>query len=99
MARQLHVHRDVVSRVMAEHCASVPTAHRPPTPLQASRVDPYRHSILAALEKFSTLTAARLRAMMVERGWVGGAAQPCAEGRRPSGHQVPRIGNVVLHRG
>lgn len=67
IARQLHVHRDAVRRVLAGNCAPVHTS-----PLRASRIDPYRPFILATLEKFPTLTAARLHAMVVERGYAGG---------------------------
>ena len=67
IARQLHVHRDAVRRVIAGNCAPVHTS-----PLRPSRVDPYRPFILATLQKFPTLTAARLYAMVVERGYVGG---------------------------
>lgn len=67
IARQLHVHRDAVRRVLAGNCAPVHTS-----PLRPSRIDPYRPFILATLEKFPTLTAARLHAMVVERGYVGG---------------------------
>jgi transposase len=66
IARQLHVHRDAVRRVLAGNCAPV---HR--SPLRPSRIDPYRPFILATLAKFPTLTAARLHAMVVERGYVG----------------------------
>jgi len=66
IARQLHVHRDVVHRVLAGNCAPVhPSALRP------SRIDPYRPFLLATLAKFPTLTAARLHAMVSERGFVG----------------------------
>ena len=66
IARQLHVHRDVVRRVFAGNCAPVhPSALRP------CRIDPYRPFILATLTKFPTLTAARLHAMVTERGFVG----------------------------
>ncbi|MFO0433562.1 MAG: IS21 family transposase [bacterium] len=67
IARQLHVHRDAVRRVLAGNCAPVHTS-----PLRPSRLDPYRPFILATLEKFPTLTAARLHAMVAERGYVGG---------------------------
>ena len=67
IARQLHVHRDAVRRVLAGNCAPVHTS-----PLRPSRIDPYRPFILATLEKFPTLTAARLHAMVAERGYVGG---------------------------
>jgi transposase len=69
IARQLHVHRDAVRRVLAGNCAPVHTS-----PLRPSRIDPYRPFILATLEKFPTLTAARLHAMVVERGYVGGSS-------------------------
>ena len=69
IARQLHVHRDAVRRVLAGNCAPVHTS-----PLRPSRIDPYRPFILATLEKFPTLTAARLHAMVTERGFVGGSS-------------------------
>lgn len=67
IARQLHVHRDAVQRVLAGNCAPVHIS-----PLRPSRIDPYRPFILATLDKFPTLTAARLHAMVRERGYVGG---------------------------
>ena len=67
IARQLHVHRDAVRRVLAGNCAPVHTS-----PLRPSRIDPYRPFIQATLEKFPTLTAARLHAMVAERGYTGG---------------------------
>ncbi|HQD14798.1 MAG TPA: IS21 family transposase, partial [Ottowia sp.] len=67
IARQLHVHRDVVRRVVAGNCAPVHTSA-----LRPSRIDAYRPFILATLAKYPTLTAARLHAMVVERGYVGG---------------------------
>lgn len=66
IARQLHVHRDAVRRVVGGNSAPVHSC-----PLRASRIDPYRPFILATLEKFPTLTAARLHAMVVERGYIG----------------------------
>jgi len=66
IARQLHVHRDAVRRVLAGNCAPVHCS-----PLRASRIDPYRPFILATLAKFPTLTVARLHAMVAERGFVG----------------------------
>jgi transposase len=66
IARQLHVHRDAVRRVLAGNCAPVHCS-----PLRPSRIDPYRSFILATLSKFPTLTAARLHAMVAERGFVG----------------------------
>ena len=66
IARQLHVHRDAVRRVLAGNNAPVHCS-----PLRASRIDPYRPFILETLTKFPTLTAARLHAMVGERGYVG----------------------------
>ena len=68
IARQLHVHRDTVRRVLAQ--AGQPA---PASPLRPSRVDPYRAFILETLVKFPTLTAARLFAMVYERGYRGSA--------------------------
>jgi transposase len=66
IARQLHVHRDTVRRVLAQ--AGQPA---PASPLRPSRVDPYRPFILDTLAKFPTLTAARLFVMVHERGYRG----------------------------
>ena len=66
IARQLHVHRDTVRRVLAVNGQAVP-----PSALRPSRIDAYRPFILATLAKFPTLTAARLYAMVGERGYVG----------------------------
>lgn len=66
IARQLHVHRDTVRRVLAQ--AGEPA---PASPLRPSRVDPYRGFILQTLQRFPTLTAARLFAMVHERGYRG----------------------------
>jgi transposase len=71
IARQLHVHRDTVRRVLALHGAAASTV--PATqPLRGSRIDPYRAFIEQTLHKFPTLTAARLYVMVTERGYVGG---------------------------
>jgi transposase len=43
------------------------------SPLRPSRVDPYRAFILQTLDRFPTLTAARLFAMVQERGYRGSA--------------------------
>ena len=69
IARQLHVHRDTVRRVLREH-QLVP----PGTPLRASLVDPYRTFIGETLEKYPTLTASRLHDMVCERGYAGQAS-------------------------
>ena len=66
IARQLHVHRDTVRRVLAQ--AGVPALA---SPLRPSRVDPYRPFILETCAKFPTLTAARLFTMVYERGYRG----------------------------
>jgi transposase len=80
IARQLHVHRDVVHRVLAGNCAPV---H--PSPLRPSRIDAYRPFILATLTKYPTLTAARLHAMVAERGYVGAGShfRSLVAGMRP----------------
>lgn len=66
IARQLHVHRDTVRRVLAQAGLAPPS-----TALRPSRVDPYRAFILQTLAKFPTLTAARLFDMVHERGYRG----------------------------
>lgn len=71
IARQLHVHGDVVRRVLAADGALGSPAQPPTTPLRSQRIDPYRPFLLATLEKYPTLTAARLHAMVTERGYVG----------------------------
>ena len=68
IARQLHVHRDTVRRVIAGNGA--PDS----SPLRAFRIDPYRPFLIETLTKFPTLTAARLLAMVGERGYVGSAS-------------------------
>lgn len=67
IARQLGVHRDTVRRVLAQHSAQPVAAHA----LRPSRIDPYRPFILQTLGKFPTLSAARLYAMVCERGYQG----------------------------
>jgi hypothetical protein len=64
IARQLRVHHAI--RVLAR--AGLPRIGRP----RPSRVDPYLPFILAILEKFPTLTASWLHAMVRERGYRGG---------------------------
>jgi len=68
IARQLHVHRDVVQRVLAGNGA------QHPWPLRPSRIDPYRPFLLQTLTKFPTLSSARLLSMLTERGYVGSAS-------------------------
>ena len=67
IARQLHLHHGTVARVLAQ--AGLP---RMASPARPSRIDPYLPLILATLEKFPTLTASRLYAMVRERGYCGG---------------------------
>ena len=62
IARQIGVHRDVVARVLAQSGLAGPM-QRP------MRIDPYLPFILKTLEAFPTLTAARLYAMVYERGY------------------------------
>lgn len=69
IARQLHVHRDTVLRVLREHGAAPPDV-----PLRASLVDPYRVFIDETLVKYPTLTAKRLHDMVCERGYGGQAS-------------------------
>ena len=66
IARQIGVHRDVVARVLAQ--SGIPAPGPPQRPM---RIDPYLPFILATLEAFPTLTAARLYAMVYERGYRG----------------------------
>jgi transposase len=67
IARQLHVHHGTVARVLAQ--AGLPRIGRP---TRSSQIDPYLPFILQTLEKFPTLTASRLYAMVRERGYRGG---------------------------
>lgn len=66
IARQLSVHRETVQHVLAR--AGLPR-HGPPP--RSSMVEPYLPFIRQTLEKFPTLTASRLYAMVRERGYTG----------------------------
>jgi transposase len=66
IARQLHVHHGTVARVLAQ--AGLP---RIGPPARRSQVEPYLPFIHQTLEKFPTLTASRLYAMVFERGYRG----------------------------
>ena len=66
IARQLHVHHGTVARVLAQ--AGLP---RIGPPARRSQVEPYLPFIHQTLEKFPTLTASRLYAMVCERGYHG----------------------------
>jgi transposase len=67
IARQLHVHSGTVTRVLAQ--AGLP---RIGPPARRSQIEPYLPFIHTTLEKFPTLTASRLFAMVRERGYRGG---------------------------
>ena len=67
IATQLGVHRTTVQRVLAQ--AGLPARVAQPRP---SAVDSYLPFIRETLEKFPTLTASRLHAMVRERGYSGG---------------------------
>jgi transposase len=66
IAKQLCVHRETVQRVLAH--AGLPRHGPPPRP---SMIEPYLPFIRQTLEKFPTLTASRLYAMVRERGYQG----------------------------
>jgi len=66
IARQLHIHHDVVHRVLAQ--AGLPRFGGPSRP---SQIDPYLPFIREKLQTFPTLTAARLYVMVRERGYRG----------------------------
>ncbi|MNS55900.1 Integrase core domain protein [compost metagenome] len=68
IARQLHVHRGTVQRVLAQ--AGLP---RIGAVLRPSQIDTYLPFILETLKKFPSLTASRLYAMVTERGYRGNA--------------------------
>ena len=66
IARQLHVHRGTVQRVLAQ--AGLP---RVGAVLRPSQIDAYLPFIHETLKKFPSLTASRLYAMVSERGYRG----------------------------
>jgi hypothetical protein len=66
IARQLQVHHGTVQRVLRR--AGVPPPQRT---ARASRADPYVPFIRQTLERFPTLTASRVYAMVRERGYRG----------------------------
>ena len=67
IARQLGIHHGTVDRVLSQ--AGLPKVQRPHG---ASLIDPFLPFILQTLEQFPRLTAARLYAMVRERGYTGG---------------------------
>src|SRR6202167_2756641 len=66
IARQLHVHRGTVQRVLAQ--AGLP---RIGGMLRPAQIDAYLPFIHETLKKFPSLTASRLYAMVTERGYRG----------------------------
>ena len=66
IAQQLHVHHGTVQRVLRR--AGVPPPQRA---TRASKADPYLPFIRETLERFPTLTASRIYAMVRERGYRG----------------------------
>ena len=70
IARQLRVHHGVVRRVLRASNVAVPSGPAA-SALRPSRIDPYRPFILDTLTRFPSLSAARLYAMVCERGYVG----------------------------
>ena len=69
IARQLHLHRDTVKRVLS--AASVVVRAHP----RARQIDVYLPFITEVLSKYPSLTASRLHAMVQERGYCGGASR------------------------
>ena len=66
IAQQLHIHHNTVRRVLAQ--AGLPCLDGPP---RRSKIDPYLPFIQQTLQSFPTLTAARIYAMVRERGYAG----------------------------
>jgi transposase len=84
IARQLHIHHSVIRRVLAQ--AGLPRGGASPRP---SRLEPFLPFILQTLEKFPSLAASRLYAMVCERGWRGSPDHfrhliACHRPRRPA---------------
>lgn len=66
IARQLHLHRDSVARVLAQAgLPAIKQIHRP------SAIDPYLPFVLETLAQFPRLRASRLYAMVKDRGYLG----------------------------
>ena len=79
IARQLHVHRGTVQRVLAQ--AGLP---RIGAVLRPSQIDAYLPFIHETLKKFPSLTASRLYAMVSERGYRGNHPPFPSPGGAPS---------------
>jgi transposase len=69
IARQLHLHRDTVRRVLAISNVLCATAAVP-----SRLIDPFMPFIQETLAKFPRLAASRLYAMVQERGYGGGSS-------------------------
>ena len=69
IARQLHLHRDTVRRVLA-----ISSVLRTPPSHPSRLIDPFVPFIKETLAKFPTLAASRLHAMVQERGYGGGSS-------------------------
>ncbi len=70
IATQLGVHHSVVDRVLSQ--AGLPKVERSP---RSCMIDSYLPFIVATLDAFPTLTAARLYEMAKQRGYPGGPSQ------------------------
>ena len=69
IARQLHLHRDTVRRVL-----TVSNVLCAPAAVSPRLIDPFMPFIQETLAKFPTLAASRLYAMVQERGYGGGSS-------------------------
>ena len=70
IATQLGVHHSVVDRVLSQ--AGLPKIERSP---RSCMIDPYLPFIIETLDRFPTLTAARLYEMAKQRGYPGAPSQ------------------------
>ena len=66
IARQLHLHRDTVTRVLSAASVLVACAHP-----RARQIDLYLPFIAETLNKYPSLAASRLHVMVQERGYSG----------------------------
>jgi hypothetical protein len=83
IAKQLRVPHTTVSRVLLQ--AGLPRILQPP---KRAKVDPFLPFIRATLERFPTLTASRLYAMVRERGYPG-LLSLSKGGPRPAYRRLP----------
>jgi len=67
LARQLHVHRETVRRVLSQAGITVATQY-----VRPSMLDPYVAFIQETFERYPTLRASRLYQMLRARGYTGG---------------------------